>query len=50
MEASYRHAIMADAVTGIMQPPSPTKYEPAGNVIPLPTQGQAASGEYSYGY
>lgn len=43
MEATYRHAIMADNVTGIMQPPSPDKYVPAENVVPLNAQGQSAS-------
>lgn len=52
MEAHYRHAIMADAITGIMQPPSPSKYEPAENVVPLPAQGQASAdyGDGTYGY
>lgn len=51
MEAHYRHAVMADAVTGIMQPPSPDKYVPAENVIPLPAQGQPSDGysDSSYG-
>ena len=31
MELTYRHAIMADPVTGKMQPPSPQVYEPAGS-------------------
>lgn len=44
MEAHYRHAIMTDPLSGIMQPPSPTKYVPAENVVPLPTQGQSADG------
>ena len=51
MEAHYRHAIMADAITGIMQPPSPTKYEPAENVVQLPVQGTPDSGySDSFGY
>lgn len=41
MEASYRHAIMADPVTGKMQPPAPTSYAPAENVVPFAQQGQA---------
>jgi len=32
MEASYRHAIMADPNTGIMQPPIQSGYAPAQNV------------------
>ena len=43
MEATYRHSIMADPVTGVMQPPSPDKYVPAENVVPLNAQGQNAS-------
>jgi hypothetical protein len=51
MEAHYRHAIMADAITGIMQPPSPTKYEPAENVVQLPVQGTSEAGySESFGY
>lgn len=42
MEASYRHAIMADPNTGVMQPPSETSYQPAQNVVPLNLQGQTA--------
>lgn len=42
MESHYRHAIMADPVTGRMQPPSETDYTPAENVVPLNLQGQAA--------
>ena len=49
MEAHYRHAIMADAVTGIMQPVSPEKYVPAENVVPLPVQGQSEDGSGTYG-
>jgi hypothetical protein len=44
MEIAIRHGIMVDPVSGIMQSVSPNKYMPAENVIPLPTQGQAASG------
>ena len=55
MEAHYRHAIMSDPLTGIMQPPSPSKYVPAENVVPLPTQGQPVAPDYgvsdgTYGY
>lgn len=49
MEAHYRHAIMADSVTGIMQPVSPAKYEPAENVTQLPVQGPIG-GDGTYGY
>jgi hypothetical protein len=49
MEAHYRHAIMADSITGIMQPPSPTKYTPAENVVPLPVQGPAYA-DFGTGY
>jgi hypothetical protein len=41
MEAHYRHAIMADPVTGAMQPPTSDAYAPAQNVVPLQAQGQA---------
>jgi|SRR5450755_3312351 hypothetical protein len=41
MEAHYRHAIMADPATGIIQPPAGTAYQPAGNVVPFAQQGQA---------
>lgn len=41
MELQYRHAIMADPVTGIMQPPGETGYQPAANVVPLNAQGYA---------
>lgn len=50
MELHYRHAIMVDANTGIMQAPSPSKYVPAENVIPLPSQGQPSDGNYDYNY
>ena len=49
MELIYRHGIMADSVTGVMQPPSPTRYTPAENVVQLPVQGQYAA-DASYGY
>jgi hypothetical protein len=39
MECHYRHAIMADPVTGIMQPPSPANYTPAENAVPYAQQG-----------
>lgn len=41
MEAHYRHAIMSDPVTGKIQPPAGTAYEPAENVVPFAQQGQA---------
>lgn len=51
MEAHYRHAIMTDAATGILQPPSPSKYVPAENVIPMPGQGeQVDADQAAYGY
>lgn len=40
MELSYRHAIMADPTTGIIQPPSESTYQAAANVVPLYLQGQ----------
>ena len=40
MEASYRHAIMSDPMTGTMQPPSESAYAPAENVVPLAAQGE----------
>lgn len=43
MEVAYRHGIMVDPASGIMQAVSPNKYMPAENVVPLPTQGQAAT-------
>jgi len=49
MEVAYRHGIMADPITGIMQPPSPDKYVPAENVVPLPAQAQSY-GDGTYGY
>lgn len=54
MEVAYRHGIMVDPVSQIMQPPSPSKYEPAENVVHMPLQGQASytddSATGSYGY
>lgn len=41
MELHYRHAIMVDPNTGIMQPPSESSYQPAQNVVPLNNQGYA---------
>lgn len=46
MEVHYRHAIMVDNATGVMQPPSPDKFIPAENVVPLPTQAP----QYDAGY
>lgn len=41
MELSYRHAIMAEPMSGKMQNPSPaTAYQPAQNVVPFPYQGE----------
>jgi hypothetical protein len=39
LEFQYRHAIMADPATGIMQPPAETTYQAAENVVPLNAQG-----------
>lgn len=40
MELTYRHGIMADPVSGIMQNPNPNAaYEPAQNVVAFPYQG-----------
>lgn len=52
MEVHYRHAIMSDPVSGIMQAVSPDKYIPASE-IPTATQGQpaaayAADGGYGF--
>lgn len=41
MEAHYRHAIMADPNTGVIQPPAESAYMPAQNVVPLSQQGQS---------
>ena len=41
-EAHYRQAIMADPVTGAMQPPAETAYDSAQNVTPLYLQAQPA--------
>lgn len=35
MEASYRHSIMADPVTGQIVPPTMAAYQPAQNVTPI---------------
>lgn len=40
-EIQYRHAIMADPSTGVVQPPAETSYQPAANVVPLNQQGYA---------
>lgn len=42
MDLSYRHAIMADPATGVVQPPAESTYAPAENVTPL--YAQAAAG------
>lgn len=41
MDVSYRHGIMVDPNTGIMQPPAETTYQAAENVVPLNQQGYA---------
>jgi hypothetical protein len=35
MELQYRHSIMADPQSGIMQPPGNEIYNPAGAVVPM---------------
>lgn len=40
MEVVYRHSIMADPMTGRIQAPAETAYQPAENVIPLDVQAQ----------
>ncbi len=35
MELTYRHSIMAHPMTGVMQPPDSSTYEPAENVYNL---------------
>jgi hypothetical protein len=44
MELNYRHAIMADPVTGTMQPPAGSSYQPAGssNVVDFSNAGASA--------
>lgn len=42
MEVSYRHAIMVDPLSGIMQPPSESSYQPAASSTPVAMQGQVA--------
>jgi hypothetical protein len=44
MELNYRHAIMADPITGIMQPPAGSSYQPAGggNVVDFSSAGANA--------
>ncbi|HEX3642386.1 MAG TPA: hypothetical protein VHV10_13935, partial [Ktedonobacteraceae bacterium] len=41
MDLSYRHAIMVDPNTGVMQPPAESSYQQAENVVPLNSQGYA---------
>lgn len=41
MEIAYRHAIMADPSSGIVQPPAESTYTPAENVRPLYAQADA---------
>ena len=40
LEIHYRHAIMADPVTGQIQPPAQSEYQNAENVVPFTQQGQ----------
>lgn len=44
MEISYRHAIMADPVSGIITPPAVSQYQNAENVTPITQQGKPAAG------
>jgi hypothetical protein len=46
MELNYRHAIMANPVTGVMQPPAGAGYTPAGgaNVVDFADAGSNAPG------
>lgn len=46
----FRHGIMSDGVTGEMQAPSPTKYVPAENVVPMPQRGEQYASDGTYGY
>jgi hypothetical protein len=39
LELVYRHAIMANPQTGVMQPPGQSVYEPAENVVSMYDQG-----------
>jgi hypothetical protein len=49
MEVHYRHAIMSNPDTGTIEPPSPTKYVPAENVVPITGQGDMPPAE-AFGY
>lgn len=49
-EIHYRHAIMADPNTGIIQPPADTVYQNAENVVPLNVQGDTYGGGVAVGY
>lgn len=40
-DVHFRHAIMANPVTGMIEPPAESAYLPAENVIPLQQQGYA---------
>lgn len=46
MEVSYRHAIMIDSASGLVQPPGQSAYVPAENVVPINEQAQS----YAMGY
>lgn len=41
MEVLYRHAIMVEPFSGVMQPPAETTYQAAENVVPIQDQGYA---------
>lgn len=40
MELTYRHSIMADHETGVMQSPASDAYSSAENVVPMYAQGE----------
>jgi hypothetical protein len=48
MEIHYRHAIMANPMTSMMEAPISTLYQPAQNVIPFPEQGQPYDNSGTY--
>lgn len=49
MEVIYRHSIMADPMTGRIQAPAESSYQPAENVIPLDRQA-VPDAQTAYGY
>lgn len=46
MEATYRHAIMIDSSSGLIQAPGQSVYSPAQNVVPINEQASS----YAVGY